>query len=61
MGQRWHRTSRQIYIFFYGKGNENHELGIGLSYIKESYQQLTFKGLMLDIANSRQHPSTAEC
>jgi hypothetical protein len=25
------------YIFFYGKGNENHELGTGLSYIKESY------------------------
>jgi hypothetical protein len=25
MGQRWHRTSR--WIFFYGKRNENHELG----------------------------------
>jgi hypothetical protein len=28
MGQRWYRTSRRIYIF-YGKGNENHELGTG--------------------------------
>jgi exonuclease III len=28
------------YIFFYGKGNENYELGTGLSYIRESYQQL---------------------
>jgi hypothetical protein len=29
MGQRWYRTSRTIYIFFYGKGNQNHELGTG--------------------------------
>jgi exonuclease III len=29
------------YTFFYRKGNENHELGTGLSYIKESYQQLS--------------------
>jgi hypothetical protein len=27
MRQRWHQTSRQKYIFFYGSGNENHELG----------------------------------
>jgi exonuclease III len=28
------------YTFFYGKGKENHELGIGFLYIRESYQQL---------------------
>jgi hypothetical protein len=35
MGRRWHQTSRRIYIF-YGKGNDNHELGKGFSYIRES-------------------------
>jgi hypothetical protein len=29
MGQGWHRTSRRIYTFFYGKRNENHELRTG--------------------------------
>jgi hypothetical protein len=28
------------YTFFYGKENENHKLGTGFSYIRESYQQL---------------------
>jgi hypothetical protein len=28
------------YTIFYGKGNENHELGTNFSYIRESYQQL---------------------
>jgi hypothetical protein len=28
------------YTFFYGKGNENYELGTNYSYIKETYQQL---------------------
>jgi hypothetical protein len=29
------------YTFLYGKENENHELGTGFSYIRESYKQLS--------------------
>jgi hypothetical protein len=44
MGGPWHCTSRGIHIL-YVKGNENHELGTGFLYIRESYQQL--RGLSL--------------
>jgi hypothetical protein len=27
-------------LFFYGAGSEDHQLGTGFSYIRESYQQL---------------------
>jgi hypothetical protein len=40
---RWDRGGTEPageYTFFYGKGNENHELGTVFLYIKESYQLL---------------------
>jgi exonuclease III len=40
---RWDRVDTKPageYTFYYGKGNENHELGTVFLYIGESYQQL---------------------
>jgi hypothetical protein len=37
MGERWHKPAGE-YIFFYGKGNDNYELGTGSFVPKKSYQ-----------------------
>jgi hypothetical protein len=46
MGGQWHCTSRGVRIL-YGKGNENYELGTGILYIRESYQQLIGLNLLV--------------
>jgi hypothetical protein len=35
------------YTFFYGNGNENHELDTVFFYTRESYQQLTWLNLLV--------------
>jgi hypothetical protein len=45
---KWHCTSRRIHIFFYGKGNEKHELDtVVFFYIRETYQKLRALNLLV--------------
>jgi hypothetical protein len=47
MGGRWHRTCGRIYIF-YGKGNENHELGTGILVHKRIISVVTWVEFVSD-------------
>jgi hypothetical protein len=49
---RWDRGGTEPtgeYIFFYGKGNENHELGVGVFflYLRETYKHLRGYGFLV--------------
>jgi hypothetical protein len=52
MGQRWHLTSRRIYTF-YGKGNENHELGTCFFEHKRSISAIKMVEFVSDRIGSR--------
>jgi hypothetical protein len=52
-------TELAEYTFFNGKGNENHELGMGFLCIRESYQQLRRLSLLVTgIVRSHQYHTT---
>jgi hypothetical protein len=47
---RWERDGTEPtgeYMFFRGKGNENHELGTGVLYVEETYQELSGQSSLL--------------